>query len=57
VLSYNLGIGGVQKWIKAGRPRYWNPATLQSSTTANTAGGFRDTKAYIDDILNEYKEL
>jgi peptidoglycan hydrolase-like protein with peptidoglycan-binding domain len=57
VLSYNLGSGGILKWIAAGRPRYWNPATLKSSPVADVAGGFRDTKAYIDNILSAYKSL
>lgn len=55
VLSYNLGSYGITLWIKAGRPRYWNPTTKKSSPTA--AEGFRDTKTYIDRILNQYKEL
>jgi len=55
VLSYNLGSYGITLWIKAGRPRYWNPTTRKSSPVP--AEGFRDTKAYIDNILNEYKEL
>lgn len=57
VLSYNLGPYGVTLWIKAGRPRYWNPTTRKSSPVANTADGFRDTTTYIDRILNAYREL
>lgn len=55
VLSYNLGSYGITLWIKAGRPRYWNPMTKTSSPVADPDGGFRDTKTYIDRILNAYK--
>jgi len=47
VLSYNLGIGGVRTWIKAGRPRKYSP----------DGGPLRDTTAYVDRVLNAYKEL
>lgn len=47
VLSYNLGIGGVRTWIKAGRPRYYSP----------DGGTMRDTTAYVDRVMNAYKEL
>ena len=55
VLSYNLGSYGITLWIKAGRPRYWNPTTQQSSSTP--AAGFRDTTTYIDRILEAHKSL
>lgn len=55
VLSYNLGIGGTKTWIAAGRPRYWNPSTAVGSDAP--FAGSRDTKAYVDNILNQYKEL
>lgn len=47
VLSYNLGIGGVRTWIKAGRPRYYSPDN----------GAPRDTTAYVDRVLDAYKAL
>lgn len=47
VLAYNLGIGGVRQWIKAGRPRMWSP----------DGGAERDTTAYVDRVLDAYKAL
>jgi hypothetical protein len=47
VLSYNLGIGGVKTWIKAGRPRMYSP----------DGGSLRDTTQYVDRVLNAYKSL
>ena len=47
VLSYNLGIGGVRTWIKAGRPRMYSP----------DGGPLRDTTVYVDRVLNAYKSL
>jgi soluble lytic murein transglycosylase-like protein len=42
IASYNLGRGGANSWIKAGRPDMWTPA---GSTTP------RNVKYYIDSIL------
>lgn len=47
VLSYNLGIGGVRTWIKAGRPRMYSP----------DGGPLRDTTQYVDRVLDAYKTL
>jgi peptidoglycan hydrolase-like protein with peptidoglycan-binding domain len=47
ILAYNLGIGGVRTWISKGRPRYYSP----------DGGPVRDTTAYVDHVLNAYKEL
>jgi len=42
IASYNLGRGGANSWINAGRPEFWTP---DGSTTE------RNVKAYIDSIL------
>jgi soluble lytic murein transglycosylase-like protein len=45
VASYNLGYGGTKEWIRNGRPDVWTPSwdTIP-----------RDTKTYIDNILNAF---
>lgn len=47
VLAYNLGVGGVRTWIKAGRPRYYSP----------DGGPMRDTTQYVDRVLYAYKNI
>lgn len=47
VLSYNLGIGGVRTWIRAGRPRFYSPDN----------GPLRDTTQYVNRVLDAYKML
>jgi len=44
IASYNLGSGGVQKWIAAGRPDLWAPPGTDPAKP-------RNVKAYIDKVL------
>lgn len=45
IASYNLGYGGTREWISKGRPAVWTPSWDSVP---------RDTKKYIDDILNAF---